>query len=99
MSERSKDFLERLAFTVAFVVVGLAIPYLTGINESWAIPIVAGLQIIKNLLAQQVGDPKPAPFLGEHSEQVLAERLGLSSGAIATLIDRGVVATSDKDSK
>ena len=46
MSERAKDFLERLAFTVAFVVVGLAIPYLTGINESWAIPIVAGLQII-----------------------------------------------------
>jgi len=52
-----------------------------------------------NIPQQQVGDPKPAPFLGEHSEQVLAERLGLSSGAIATLIDRGVVATSDKDSK
>jgi len=62
MSERAKDFLERLAFTVAFVVVGLAIPYLTGINESWAIPIVAGLQIIKNLLAQQVGDPNTAGF-------------------------------------
>ena len=62
MSERAKDFLERLAFTVAFVVVGLAIPYLTGINESWAIPIVAGLQIIKNLLAQQVGDPATSGF-------------------------------------
>ena len=62
MSERAKDFLERLAFTVAFVVVGLAIPYLTGINEAWVVPIVAGLQIIKNLLAQQVGDPNTAGF-------------------------------------
>ena len=62
MSERAKDFLERLAFTVAFVVVGLAIPYLTGINEAWVVPIVAGLQIIKNLLAQQVGVPGTAGF-------------------------------------
>jgi len=30
---------------------------------------------------------------------VLAERLGLSSGEIASLIDRGIVATSDKDKK
>ena len=62
MSEKSKDFLERLAFTVAFVAVGLAIPYLTGLNEAWAVPIVAGLQIAKNLLAQQVGDPNTAGF-------------------------------------
>ena len=52
-----------------------------------------------NIPQQPVGDPKPAPYLGEHSEEVLAERLGLSSGAIATLIDRGVVSTSDKDKK
>lgn len=52
-----------------------------------------------NIPQQQVGDPKPAPYLGEHSEEVLAERLGLSSGAIAMLIDRGVVATSDKETK
>jgi 2-methylfumaryl-CoA isomerase len=45
------------------------------------------------------GDPQPAPYLGEHSEEVLGERLGLSSGAIAALIDKGVVATSDKDSQ
>ncbi len=62
MSERTKDFLERLAFTVAFVAVGLAIPYLTGINEAWAVPIVAGLQIVKNLLAQQVGDTNTSGF-------------------------------------
>ncbi|MFN3469715.1 MAG: CoA transferase, partial [Novosphingobium sp.] len=41
------------------------------------------------------GDPRPAPYLGEHTEEVLAERLGLSAGQIAALIDRGVVAPSD----
>lgn len=45
------------------------------------------------------GDPHPAPYLGEHSEEVLAERLGLPSAAIAKLVDRGIVATSDKDSR
>ena len=38
----------------------------------------------------------PAPYLGQHSEEVLAERLGLASGAIAGLIDRGIVAGSDE---
>lgn len=42
------------------------------------------------------GNPRPAPYLGEHSEEVLAERLGLSSGAIAKLVDAGTVALSDK---
>jgi len=35
--------------------------------------------------------PQPAPENGAHSEQVLAERLGLSSGQIAVLIDAGTV--------
>ncbi|MFO1255507.1 MAG: CoA transferase [Sphingomonadaceae bacterium] len=52
-----------------------------------------------NLPGEPAGDPRPAPYLGEHSEEVLAERLGLSSAEIARLIDRGVVATSDKDRK
>jgi 2-methylfumaryl-CoA isomerase len=50
-----------------------------------------------NIPDRPVGDPRAAPYLGEHSEEVLAERLGLSSGQIAALIDRGVVATSDRD--
>lgn len=50
-----------------------------------------------NIPDREAGDPMPAPYLGQHSEEVLAERLGLSSGQIATLIDRGVVARSDKD--
>ncbi len=38
--------------------------------------------------------PRPAPRNGEHSEMVLAERLGLASGAIARLIDSGLVGTA-----
>ncbi len=35
--------------------------------------------------------PQPAPHNGANSEEILAERLGLSSGAIAALIDAGTV--------
>jgi 2-methylfumaryl-CoA isomerase len=41
--------------------------------------------------------PAPAPRLGADSDQVLAERLKLSSGEIARLIDAGIVGTA-KDS-
>ena len=37
------------------------------------------------------GEPRPAPLNGEHSEAVLSERLKLSSGEIARLIDAGIV--------
>ncbi len=49
-----------------------------------------------NMPSQTRGDPHPAPYLGEHSEEILAERLGMASGEIAKLIDAGIVATSDK---
>lgn len=52
-----------------------------------------------NIPGRPAGDPAPAPYLGQHSEEVLAERLGLSSGEIARLIDAGTVALSDKDRK
>jgi 2-methylfumaryl-CoA isomerase len=39
----------------------------------------------------QRGPPRPAPRNGEQSEEILAERLALSSGEIARLIDAGVV--------
>ncbi len=39
--------------------------------------------------------PRPAPCLGAHSEQVLGERLGLTSGEIARLIDAGIVGTAN----
>ena len=50
-----------------------------------------------SLPGRAAGDPAPAPFLGQHSEEVLAEKLGLSSGAIGKLVDAGTVALSDKD--
>lgn len=49
------------------------------------------------LPAQTRKVPAPAPRLGADSEQVLAERLKLSSGEIARLIDAGIVGTA-KDS-
>ena len=50
-----------------------------------------------NIPGRQAADPAPAPYLGEHSEEVLAERLDLSSGEIARLVDAGIVALSDKE--
>jgi 2-methylfumaryl-CoA isomerase len=51
---------------------------------------------LAHLGGRERGKPAPAPYLGQHSEEVLAERLGLSTGAIHALIDRGVVAPSDR---
>ena len=48
-----------------------------------------------NIPSRAAGDPAPAPFLGQHTEEVLAERLGLSSGAIGDLVDRDVARLSD----
>ncbi|MEM6310239.1 MAG: CoA transferase [Pseudomonadota bacterium] len=36
--------------------------------------------------------PKPAPVLGAHTEEVLADHLGLASGQIARLFDKGTAA-------
>ena len=36
--------------------------------------------------------PQPAPELGQHSEAILADILGLSSGQIGALMDKGIVA-------
>ena len=52
-----------------------------------------------NMPHETAGDPASAPYLGQHSEEILAERLGLSSGVIGKLIDEGTVALSDKDRK
>ena len=49
-----------------------------------------------NLPGREPGDPAPAPYLGEHSEQVLTDKLGLSSGVIGKLVDAGTVALSDR---
>jgi 2-methylfumaryl-CoA isomerase len=48
-----------------------------------------------NMPGKDRGEPERAPYLGEHTEEVLADRLGLSSGEIGRLIDSGLAATSD----
>ena len=50
---------------------------------------VPGSPIHFGAAARQV--PSPAPHLGQHSEQVLTEVLGLASGQIAALIDRNLL--------
>ncbi|ARR55249.1 carnitine dehydratase [Rhizorhabdus wittichii DC-6] len=43
---------------------------------------------------QERGAPRSAPRNGQHSVEVLSQRLNLSSGTIARLIDAGIVGTS-----
>ena len=50
-----------------------------------------------NIPGREAGGPAPAPYLGQHTEEVLATRLGLSSGAIGKLVDRDIARLSDKD--
>ncbi|MBY6127629.1 CoA transferase [Qipengyuania aquimaris] len=50
-----------------------------------------------NIPGREAGGPAPAPYLGQHTEEVLADRLGLSSGAIGKLVDRDIARLSDKD--
>lgn len=40
--------------------------------------------------------PRPAPMNGQHSEEVLAKQLSLSSGEIGRLVDAGIVGVADK---
>ncbi len=51
-----------------------------------------------NIPDRDAAAPAAAPYLGEHTEEVLAERLGLSSGAIGDLVDRDVARLSDQNS-
>ncbi len=50
-----------------------------------------------NIPTLNAGLPRAAPYLGQHTEEVLADRLGLASGAIGDLVDRGIARLSDKD--
>jgi 2-methylfumaryl-CoA isomerase len=43
------------------------------------------------------GEPRPAPRLGQHTDEVLAEVLGLSSAEIGKLHDQGLVAGAAKE--
>lgn len=43
------------------------------------------------------GSPVPAPLLGQHTDQILQEVLGLSEAALGKLHDDGIVAGPDRD--
>jgi 2-methylfumaryl-CoA isomerase len=47
------------------------------------------------LADEPAGPPQAAPRLGEHTDEILAEDLGLSSGEIARLHDSGIVAAAE----
>lgn len=49
-----------------------------------------------NFTALEREDPQPAPRLGEHTDEILAEVLGLSSSEIGALHDNGVVAAESR---
>lgn len=48
------------------------------------------------LAREPAGIPQPAPRLGEHTDQILAEDLGLSSEQIGKLHDAGIVAGAER---
>ncbi len=50
-----------------------------------------------SVAGQERGDPRPAPFLGEHTEEVLADKLGMTTAMIGDLVERGVARLSDAD--
>ncbi|MGH8595272.1 MAG: CoA transferase, partial [Gammaproteobacteria bacterium] len=50
---------------------------------------VAGVPATFNAVTREPA--KPAPRLGEHTDEILAEVLGLSSGEIGSLHDRGII--------
>ena len=57
--------------------------------------IAAGAMIRRDGSAAKA--PEPAPILGQHTDEVLSEVLGLSSDSIGRLHDQGVVAGPDRD--
>jgi crotonobetainyl-CoA:carnitine CoA-transferase CaiB-like acyl-CoA transferase len=56
---------------------------------------VAGPVRVEGIVVNALGTPgrldRPAPLLGQHTEQVLSKLLGLDAGAIAALRDAGVL--------
>jgi len=49
-----------------------------------------------NIPSRPANEPAPAPYLGQHTEEILAERLGLSTGAIGALVDRDIARLTDQ---
>lgn len=68
-------------------------PLFSTVQQPGVGPLLApGLPLNFSALSRRAAEP--APRLGEHTEQVLCELVGLSSSEFARLHDRGVVATA-----
>jgi 2-methylfumaryl-CoA isomerase len=66
-------------------------PMITRIDQPGIGPLpVAGLPV--GFGAHPRETPRPAPRLGQHSEEILADILGLSPAGIGALMDKGIVA-------
>lgn len=87
MSIKTKDFLERLVFTMLLAGIAFGTTYLTSIPELWALAILAALQIIKNWIAQQFGNPVTSGFTD--AEPMYVEP--------APVLADGTAATSEED--
>jgi len=83
MSIKTKDFLERLLMTLLLAAISFGITYLADVNEAWALGILAVLQIAKNILAQQFGDPATSGFTNPEPAYIEPEPV-LPDGSIAT---------------
>jgi 2-methylfumaryl-CoA isomerase len=55
--------------------------------------LIPGSPIIETLSSRP--EPRPAPVLGQHTTEVLADMLGLSDAEIGRLHDRGIVASHE----
>lgn len=52
---------------------------------------------IANIPQMERGEPLPAPLLGAHSEEILAERLGLTTALIGELHAKGIIGLYKKE--
>ena len=66
----------------------VANPLFSEIDQPGIGPVI---QAGSPLRFEQAAIPGRAPALGEHTEQILVEELGLSAAAYGDLVDRGVV--------
>ena len=65
MSPFARDWLERVAWTMAQVVLGVLIVETADLPYWWVAPLAAILSALKGLVARKVGDPNSASLGGD----------------------------------
>lgn len=63
MSAFTRDWFERVAWTVVQVVAGVLVTEVAGIDVWWAGVVAAGLAAVKGFAARKIGDPDSAATL------------------------------------